>query len=405
MEENTKLTEELAVETTNEESGVETVLDEFHKNCSQPNFYIRTSIRPNGNFLIFNDEILHYKDENGKPLDDKTIGHFVRLFALASGNWIYKQKGTATITNACTNTVSARDKKLKQLGYLEEHVLRDESGRFEGRIYILNETLNKDVRNNDSIPQEVLNRINNKSELKNQEMDNAGMKNSLPYIEYKINQKKNKKRIDSISLVPNSKENSSKTSKEVNNVNSCIYSHEYIINDSFSNNHDNNDSQDNQLNMKSCTYSNNITIEGNLTNLNNSNGSTCTNNSSGKSKSKPGRKSKADILKEKVMDIVNEESNEELRTVLTDYVDVIFDSGKILVPKQFITLLGTLEEYSDGSDFRKIKIVKNAIQGAYTRFIPLNNKELSKIKEEEYEDDPDYYTPATDENGNLLMFY
>lgn len=106
MKEEKILTENLEA-TINKESKKENILADSMKKSSQPNFYIRTSERPDGNFIIFNTEILRLKDENGKPLDDKTIGHFVRLFSLVIGNWSYKQKGTATITNSCINTVGA----------------------------------------------------------------------------------------------------------------------------------------------------------------------------------------------------------------------------------------------------------------------------------------------------------
>lgn len=389
MAEENRLTENLEV-TEKEESRKENIFADSDKINSQPNFYIRTSERPDGNFIIFNSEILRLKDENGNPLDDKTIGHFVRLFSLASGNWNYKQKGTATITNSCINTVGARDKKLKELGYLEEYIHRDEFGRFAGRTYILNETLDKDIRNNDSIPQEVLNRINNKPNMENPETDFSKMKNSATYIENNVNQNQLNKRIYNISLGCNSKESSSKSSKEVSNYYTCNMSH------------------DNSLGINTCSSCNRNTEDVSLIIPNNYTSSNGTCSSTGKSNSKPGRKSKAELLKNKVLGIVENERDDELRENLINYVNAVFESGKKLGPTQFKSLLEQLEELSNGKILIKRKIVKNAIPGAYLNFIPLNSRDFDKIRQIEHEYDkklhPEKYELARDENGNLLVF-
>ena len=68
MTEENRLTENLEV-TEKEESRKENIFADSDKINSQPNFYIRTSERPDGNFIIFNSEILRLKDENGNPLD------------------------------------------------------------------------------------------------------------------------------------------------------------------------------------------------------------------------------------------------------------------------------------------------------------------------------------------------
>ena len=254
----------------------------------------------------------------------------------------------------------------------------------------LNETLDKDIRNNDSIPQEALNRINNKPNMENPKTDFSKMKNSAPYIENNVNQNQLNKRINNISLGCNSKESSSNFSKEVSNDYTCNMSHA------------------NFLDVNSCSSSNRNPEEVSITTYSNYTNSKGTCSSTGKSKSKPGRKSKAELLKNEVLDIVENEKDDELRENLIDYINAVYESGKKLGPTQLKVLLDQLEELSNGKILIKRKIVQNAIPGAYLKFIPLGSWDLEKIKKNEYEEDkklhPEKYELARDENGNLLVF-
>ena len=167
-------------------------------------------------------------------------------------------------------------------------------------------------------------------------------------------------------------------------------------------------SHDNSLGINTCSSCNRNTKDVSLIIPNNYTSSNRTCSSTGKSNSKPGRKSKAELLKNEVLGIVENERDDELRENLINYVNAVFESGKKLGPTQFKSLLEQLEELSNGKILIKRKIVKNAIPGAYLNFIPLNSRDFDKIRQIEHEYDkklhPEKYELARDENGNLLVF-
>lgn len=375
----------------------------------RPNLFRRGYDTEKGDFIIMPKNIFRYKDKNRKPLDDKIIGHFARLLWYSCGEWNLNQRGTATNSGVCVNTAGIRDKKLIEIGYLEKHEDRVQ-GKFNGNIYILNETLDKNFWKKDGLPPEIVNIITKNPNMNSSDMVNSNMENVNLCNNVSTCKKETKKRIDSTLYKENS--NKFKSSKEVIsssldtkintttsntcNMNSCTHDTQPLVKDeSFSINHDN------SCNMQTCSSSNKHNYNG-------------AENFGPTTKSKSGRKSKVDKLKEQFFPIIQEEADEELRDWLIKFFTVYIETKKYLNQITFDEMINSLEELSDSDVGLKILIVKTSVQKGWLSFQKpkeAETREYNKIKsakkiklEEEKKIDPELTRLATDEFGNLIGY-
>lgn len=132
------------------------------------------------------------------------------------------------------------------------------------------------------------------------------------------------------------------------------------------------------------------------------------------------RKNTQNSRKEKIFGLIKKEFTGDLQKVLLNYMEFYIESGKKMIEVNYRAFLEKLNKLSNGDEQKKIEIVKTSLSNCWLEIFPLNEKNNNKTnyksnatpqfifeqedkQKEEYEES-DYYTAATDENGNLLMF-